>query len=180
MFNDTLTRSGTARASALDALSPADLGALVLRLVIGLTMAAHGSQKLFGWFHGYGISGTGTFFAMQGYPAAKAMAAVAGLSETLGGLGMAIGLLTPLAAAAVLGTMINALVFKWGGGFFAPAGIEYELVLAVAAGAIALSGPGGLALDRFVPPLRRYRPAYGIGAVVLAVVVAVLVLLSRH
>lgn len=99
-----------------------DAGLLLLRLALGLTMAAHGAQKLFGWFGGPGLDGTGQFFTMSGYPAGRTMAVVAGLSETLGGLGLVAGLLTPLAGAAVVGTMINALAVKWGGGFFAPKG----------------------------------------------------------
>ncbi|MET9699750.1 DoxX family protein [Streptomyces sp. NPDC006529] len=154
-------------------------GLLILRLVLGLTMAAHGSQKLFGWFGGGGISGTGKFFTASGYPAGNTMAVVAGLSETLGGLGLAAGLLTPLAAAAIVGTMINAIAVKGTGSFFAPAGIEYELLLTAAAAALALTGPGRFALDRFLPVLRDHRPAFGALAVVLGVVLAGAVLLAR-
>ena len=119
-----------------------DAGLLVLRLALGLTLVAHGTQKLFGWFSGGGIDGTGQFFAASGYPFAKTFAVVAGLTETLGGLGIALGLLTPLAGAGLLGSLINATVVK-GGGFFAPAGSEYELFLASAALAVTLTGPGG-------------------------------------
>ncbi|MFC6066031.1 DoxX family protein [Streptomyces ochraceiscleroticus] len=156
-----------------------DLGLLLLRLAVGLTMAAHGSQKLFGWFGGPGLDGTGQFFTMSGYPSGKAMAVVAGLTETLGGLGLAVGLLTPLAGAAVLGTMVNALAVKWGGGFFAPKGVEYELLLTVAAAALTLTGPGRWAADRLLPGLRRERGAYGVAAVALGVIVAFAVLLLR-
>lgn len=156
-----------------------DLGLALLRLAIGLTMAAHGAQKLFGWFGGGGLAGTGRFFTMSGYPAGKTMAAIAGLSETLGGLGLAVGLLTPLAAAAVAGTLINAIAVKWGGGFFAPKGIEYELLLALSATSLALTGPGRYALDRLVPVVRNHRLAYGIAAVVLALIVSGGVLLTR-
>ncbi|WP_030253581.1 DoxX family protein [Streptomyces violens] len=155
------------------------LGLLLLRLAVGLTMAAHGSQKLFGWFGGPGLDGTGQFFTMSGYPSGKAMAVVAGLTETFGGLGLALGLLTPLAGAAVLGTMVNALAVKWGGGFFAPKGIEYELLLTVAAAALTLTGPGRWAVDRLLPGLRRERAAYGVAAVALGVIVAFVVLLLR-
>ncbi|MEG8182173.1 DoxX family protein [Nocardia terpenica] len=151
----------------------------LLRLAVGLTMAAHGTQKLFGWFGGGGIDGTGRFFAASGYPASKAMAVIAGLSETLGGLGIVVGLLTPLAAAAVIGTLINAIAVKWDGGFFAPKGVEYELLLALAAASIALTGPGRYALDRFVPGVRDHRLGYGIVGIVLAVLAAGGVLLVR-
>ncbi|WP_433710246.1 DoxX family protein [Nocardia sp. CA-084685] len=156
-----------------------DAGLLVLRLAIGLTVAAHGTQKLFGWFGGGGISGTGQFFSASGYPAGDAMAVVAGLSETLGGLGLALGLLTPLAAAAVLGVLINAIAVHGTGSFFAPKGFEYESTLALAAAALALAGPGRLSVDHYLPVLRTHRLVYGIAAIVLAVVAAIVVLLVR-
>ncbi|MFE5239526.1 MULTISPECIES: DoxX family membrane protein [unclassified Streptomyces] len=152
----------------------------LLRLALGLTVAAHGAQKLFGWFGGGGLEGTGQFFEMSGYPAGETMALIAGLSETLGGLALALGLLTPLAGAAVFGTMINALAVKWGGGFFAPAGVEYELLLAAGAAGLALTGPGRLAVDRFLPGLRAHRLGYGVAAVALGAVSAGLVLLIRN
>ncbi|MFF5567862.1 DoxX family membrane protein [Streptomyces sp. NPDC012623] len=156
-----------------------DIGLLLLRVVLGLTMAAHGSQKLFGWFGGGGIDGTGAFFTMSGYPSGKALAVVAGLSETLGGLGLAIGLLTPLAGAAVVGTMVNAIAVKGTGHFFAPAGIEYEVLLTAGAAALALTGPGRIAVDRFLPWVRAHRLAYGAAAVLLGLVVAGVTLLLR-
>ncbi|MFG2560737.1 DoxX family membrane protein [Streptomyces sp. NPDC048496] len=168
---------GSAKSPSLHAY---DVGLLILRLVLGLTVAAHGAQKLFGWFGGGGLEGTGQFFAMSGYPSGRTMALIAGLSETLGGLGLVFGLLTPLAGASVLGTMINALAVKWGGGFFAPEGVEYELLLAAGAAGLALAGPGRLAVDRFLPGLRAHRLLYGVAAVVLAVVIAGLVLLIRN
>ncbi|MFI9329781.1 DoxX family protein [Kitasatospora sp. NPDC052868] len=156
-----------------------DAGLLLLRLVLGLTMAAHGSQKLFGWFGGGGIDGTGQFFTMSGYPAGDAMAVVAGLTETLGGLALAVGLLTPLAAAAIVGTMVNAIAVTWGGGFFAPKGSEYELLLTAGAAALALTGPGRYAVDRFLPVLRSHRLAYGASAVVVGLLTAGVILLLR-
>jgi putative oxidoreductase len=156
-----------------------DVGLLVLRVGLGLIMAAHGAQKLFGWFDGPGLDGTGQFFTSVGYPAGDTMAVVAGLTETFGGLALAVGLLTPLAGAAVLGTMLNALAVKWGDGFFAPAGVEYELLLVVGAAAVALTGPGRYAADQFVPVLRRHRITHGAGAVLLALVTAGVVLLLR-
>lgn len=154
-------------------------GLLALRLAIGLTVAAHGTQKLFGWFGGGGLSGTGQFFSASGYPAGETMAAIAGLSETLGGLGLAVGLLTPLAAAAVLGTMINALVVHGTAAFFAPKGFEYELILALGAASLALTGPGSIAVDRYLPAVYRPRLVYGLAAIVLGVVAASVILLIR-
>ncbi|MEU3063625.1 DoxX family protein [Streptomyces subrutilus] len=157
-----------------------DAGLLLLRVVLGLTMAAHGSQKLFGWFGGGGISGTGGFFTASGYPAGDAMAVLAGLTETLGGLGLAAGLLTPLAGAAIVGTMINAIAVHGAGSFFAPEGIEYELLLTVGAAALALTGPGRYAADRFLPVLRAHRLAHGAAAVALGAVLAGATLLVRN
>ncbi|NXY97501.1 DoxX family protein [Streptomyces sp. BR123] len=170
-----------AAAAALALSTPAhDAGLLLLRIVLGLTMAAHGSQKLFGWFGGGGISGTGKFFTASGYPAGEAMAVVAGLTETLGGLGLAVGLLTPLAGAAVVGTMINAIAVHGTGSFFAQkGGIEYEILLVAGAAALALTGPGRYAADRMLPVLRGHRLAHGALAVALGVVLAVVTLLVR-
>ncbi|MFE6920911.1 DoxX family protein [Nocardia sp. NPDC057663] len=159
--------------------TPTDAGLLVLRLGVGATMFAHGTQKLFGWFDGGGLAGTEKFFAAKGYPMADAFAVVAGLSEALGGLGLILGLLTPLAAAAILGTMLNAIAVKWGG-FFSPKGVEYEVILAVAATSLALTGAGGFALDRFVPGLRNYKLSYGLAAIALALITAGIVLLIRN
>lgn len=159
--------------------TPTDAGLLVLRLGVGATMAAHGTQKLFGWFDGGGLSGTERFFAASGYPMAEFFAVVAGLSETLGGIGLILGLLTPLAAAAILGTMLNAIAVKWGS-FFSPKGVEYEVILAVAATTLALTGAGGFALDRFVPGLRNYKLVYGLAAIALAVIVGGITLLIRN
>lgn len=156
-----------------------DAGLLLLRVALGLTIATHGSQKLFGWFGGGGIDGTGMFFTSLGYPSGKVMAVVAGLCETLGGLGLALGLLTPLAGAAVLGAMVNAVSADWSGGFFSPKGIEYPLLIGLAAAGLALTGPGRIAADRFLPGLRTHRLAYGAAAVVIAVALAAVTLLLK-
>ncbi|WP_405495806.1 DoxX family protein [Streptomyces sp. NBC_00096] len=178
----TTKPQAAAPAVPLSALStPAhDVGLLLLRVVLGLTMAAHGTQKLFGWFGGGGISGTGRFFTASGYPAGDAMAVLAGLTETLGGLGLVLGLLTPLAGAALVGTMINAIAVHGAGSFFAPQGVEYEILLAVGAATLALTGPGRYAADRFLPVLRAHRLAHGALAVLLGVVIAGALLLVRN
>ncbi|MFJ5264874.1 DoxX family protein [Streptomyces sp. NPDC088387] len=172
------TRSGTTHPVPA---SPAaqDVGLLMLRLVLGVTIAAHGTQKLFGWFDGGGLDGTAQFFAASGYPAARTMAFVAGFIETTGGLAIAVGFLTPLAAAAVAGDMINAVGVKWNGGFFAPTGVEYELLIVVAALAVAVAGPGRIAVDRALPVLRAHRLAYGASAALVALVTSGVFLLLR-
>ncbi|MEU2251578.1 DoxX family protein [Nocardia xishanensis] len=173
------TTTAPARTAAVSTL-PTDLGLLVLRLTVGLTMAVHGSQKLFGWFDGAGLDRTSKFFASQGYPASDFFAVVAGVTEGFGGLALAIGFLTPLAAAAMLGTLLNALAVRWGGGFFAPKGVEYELLLIFSTVTIALAGPGRFAVDSLLPYLRPYRLVYGIASIALALITAGVVLLIRN
>ncbi|MGW0824494.1 DoxX family protein [Streptomyces sp. NPDC002845] len=160
-----------------------DVALLVMRLALGFLLIGHGTQKLFGWFGGGGIEGTGQFFELSGFPAARTMALVAGLTETLGGLGLALGLLTPLAGAAVFGTMLNAMAVNWAGGFFMmdqDGGVELDVLVAAGAAALVLAGPGRFAADRFLPVLRTHRPAYGIAALVLGAVTAGVVLLVRN
>jgi putative oxidoreductase len=113
-----------------------DLGLLALRLVLGLLFVGHGAQKLFGWFGGYGLAGTGTFMESIGLRPGKQMAALAGLSEVLGGLLFIVGLFQPLAALMIGGAMLIAIA----------KGYEYNLVLLVLAIALALLGPGALSL----------------------------------
>lgn len=128
-----------------------DCGLLLIRLTFGVLMAGHGLQKLFGWFGGQGLTSTGKSFEMMGYSPGKVFAAIGGASEFLGGVGLALGLFTPLAAAALIGVMINAMVTVTGarGLWDEQGGIEYNLAITVVALGIAAIGPGRLALDRY-------------------------------
>ncbi len=135
--------------------------------------------SLFGGFDGPGIRTTGRFFQQGGYPAGATMALVAGLTETLAGLGLVLGLLTPLAGAAIVGVMINAITVKWAGDVIGRQGVEFESPIPAAAAALAITGPGRFALDHFVPGLCDDRLVYGVAALVLAVALAVLLLLPR-
>jgi putative oxidoreductase len=125
------------------------VGLLILRLVVGLSLAAHGAQKLLGWFGGYGLAGTGQFLEQLGFRPGRLHAAQAGIAELVGGLFLAAGLLTPAAAAAVVAVMLVAAVsVHITKGFFAHnGGYEYTLVLGGAALALAFTGPGALSLD---------------------------------
>jgi putative oxidoreductase len=124
-------------------------GLLVLRLFIGAAFIGHGTQKLFGWFGGYGPQGTGGFFASQGYRWGVAMAVLAGLAEAGGGLLLALGLLTPFACLAIAIVMLNAiLVVTLKRAFMA--GSELELAYLVAVVALAATGPGRFSLDRVI------------------------------
>src|SRR2546423_15421712 len=86
-----------------------DLGILAIRTVFGLAIAAHGAQKLFGWFGGYGLKATGGFFEQLGFRPGVPFAATAGLSETGGGILLALGFFTPFWSAAVLAAMLVAV-----------------------------------------------------------------------
>ena len=130
-------------------LTAISIGLLALRLVVGLTMAAHGSQKLFGWFGGHGIAGTGGFFEMLGFKPGRVFALAAGASELLGGVLTAAGFLGPIGPALILSVMIvAATTVHWKNGFFAASnGIELTLLVSVAAIALAFAGFGQFSLD---------------------------------
>src|ERR1700682_1124116 len=104
-------------------------GLLVARLVFGTVMAAHGAQKLFGWFGGYGIAGTGGFFESVGFRPGRALALAAGIGETASGLLMALGLFGPIGPAVMLSVMVVASSLHWSNGLFAMSnGIELPLL----------------------------------------------------
>ena len=125
-----------------------DLGLLLLRLGAGGVLAAHGAQKLFGWFGGHGIEGTGKFMESVGYAPGRASATAAGLAEAGGGTLLALGLATPAAGAAAAGAMAGASAVHAPNGFFnAEGGYEYAATLALAATGLAVAGPGRLSLD---------------------------------
>ena len=123
-------------------------GLLVLRLGLGLLLVGHGSQKLFGLFGGPGLAGVGGFFHSLGFRPGKPMATVAGASEAGAGVLLALGLLTPLASAAVIGTLAVAGSVHWASGLWAQnSGYELPLLYATGAAALAFTGPGAYSLD---------------------------------
>jgi putative oxidoreductase len=126
-----------------------DIGLLVLRLAVGLTMAAHGGQKLFGWFGGYGIAGTGGWLESIGFRPGKVQAAVAGTFEFAGGLLIALGLLTPVGAALIIAVMVTAIgsVHLPKGFWVSDGGFEYNLMILASSAALAFAGPGAYSLD---------------------------------
>jgi putative oxidoreductase len=122
---------------------------LILRLVAGLTLAAHGAQKLFGWFGGSGFGGTVKMQERMGFKPAWLWAGLVILGEFGGGLSLAFGFLTPLGAAGALGAMFMAIVkAHWKNGFWnSKRGLEFPLQLLAAAVAIGFAGPGSYSLD---------------------------------
>jgi putative oxidoreductase len=126
--------------------------AVTLRVPIGIILAAHGSQKLFGWFGGHGLEGTGQFMASIGLNPGFVMALLAGSAEFFGGVALMLGLLTRPAAAVNAITMLVALFWvHWGNGFFLDKhGIEYALALLSATVTLALMGGGRYALDTYL------------------------------
>jgi putative oxidoreductase len=152
-----------------------DIGLLILRLVVGSLLVGHGTQKLFGWFGGGGPEGTGGFFASLGYPRAKQMAVLAGLGEAGGGLLLAIGFLTPLAAAGIIGVMVNAMFSAHAGKglWVTNGGSEYPLTLATVAFALAWTGPGAYSIDNALGwnPSDAIAAAFALGLGVLSAIV---------
>lgn len=126
-----------------------DAGLLIIRVLVGTVFAGHGFQKLFGWFGGGGLDATAGWFKSLGFGDGRTAAVMAGATEIAGGLGLALGLLTPLSAAGVIGVMTVAALQNASTKGFWSAGGGWELnwyLIAVAFG-LAVTGPGGWSLD---------------------------------
>ena len=146
-----------------------DLGIFLLRIVVGLTLAAHGAQKLFGWFGGPGLDKAGQGMAMLGFQPGRRSAFRAGIVETAGGALLALGLFTPLAGTLVASVMLVAAVSAHlkKGFFLESGGFEYTLVLGAAGISVALTGPGALSIDALLG-ISVNGAVWGLGAVVAA------------
>ena len=129
-----------------------NVGLLILRVVVGLLLVGHGTQKLFGWFGGHGPEGTGQFFHNIGFRPGKPMAILAGLGEAGGGALVALGFLTPLGAAAVVGTMLNATlsVHRGKGPWTTDGGWELPMTYATVAAATVFTSPGNYSVDHIL------------------------------
>ncbi|WP_435106139.1 DoxX family protein [Arhodomonas sp. AD133] len=147
MTTQTSTRTLTQAPAGLAGL--ADLGYPLMRVTAGLLLMPHGAQKLFGWFGGYGLAGTGEFFAGSlGLEPGIVFALLAGLVEFVGGLALVLGLLTRPAALAVAVFMAVALSVHVPNGFFwTNGGIEYPLMWGLMAVGILLRGGDRYSLD---------------------------------
>lgn len=129
-----------------------DAGILIARVMLGLAIGAHGAQKVFGWFGGHGLKGTGAFFESLGFRPGPVFALAAGLAESVGGFLTAAGLLGPVGPALIVLVMLVAmLAVHWPHGFFASSnGIELPLMYLTAALFAAFAGPGAYSLDRLL------------------------------
>lgn len=169
-----ITAPDALHTSATDSAST-DIGLLVLRAGSGGLLFVTGSEKLFGWFHGTGWHRTTETFGQMGYRPGTVFGTLAGLCEFTGGVLLVLGLLTPLAAAIIIGTMINAVHVTWPHGLVAA---DSAGLLIVAAIALGITGPGRISLDHNRPWERRGL-GWGVGALVLGVVAAVITLVAR-
>ena len=157
-------------------------GLLVARLILGTLMVAHGTQKLFGWFGGSGLAGTGGFFEQLGFRPGRAFAAAASLTEIIGGILLALGFLGPIGPALVISVMIVAAVtVHWKHGLFAGTnGIEVPLLYATGALTLALTGPGAYSLDAALGLDRLWSPGLEWAAIGTGVLGAVASLAARR
>ena len=128
----------------------AGYGISLLRVVTGLTFMAHGAQKLFGWFGGYGLAGVAQWMESIGLTPGYLLAALAGSAEFFGGLALVVGLLVRPAAVSLFVAMLVAIVsVHWVNGFFmADNGFEYAMILALISAVLLIEGAGKLSLDR--------------------------------
>lgn len=132
--------------------SDAGFSALALRIPVGIIFMAHGAQKLFAWFGGYGLEGTGQWMASIGLEPGYLMALLAGSAEFFGGLFLVLGLLTRASSAVLAVTMLVAIfaVHFQNGLFMANNGYEFALSLLAVTIGLALSGSGKVAIDNVI------------------------------
>jgi putative oxidoreductase len=149
-----------------------DAGLALARLVLGLLMAAHGAQKLFGWFGGHGLAAVSGMFEGLGFRPGRVFATAASVSEVAGGLLVALGFLGPIGPALMLSVMIVAAVsVHWQNGLFVmDNGIEVPLLYAAGATALALTGPGQFSLDALFGLTPLWTPAVTWGVLAAGVI----------
>jgi putative oxidoreductase len=158
-------------------------GILFLRVIVGLTLFAHGTQKLFGWFGGPGPRGTAGFFGSLGFRREHAlpMAVLAGLSEA-SGLLFALGFLTPFAALGMASVMVVAVgTIHYKNGFWATSGgLEYNLLIWAVAIAVAATGPGRFSIDHALGWVDNISGLWwGVGVLVVSLLGGLMVLALR-
>ena len=148
-----------------------DQGLILIRLVFGLLIAAHGAQKFFGWFGGHGLAGTAGFLESLGFRPGRLFAISASLTELASGLLIALGLFGPVGPALMLSVMIVAAVtVHWNGVFVTSNGVEVPLLYAAFAVGIALTGFGAYSLDALLGLQWLSSPVIAISALVVGVI----------
>src|SRR2546425_7390088 len=159
-----------------------DTGLLLARLVFGGLMAAHGSQKLFGWFGGHGLKAVSGMFESLGFRPGSFFAPLAALAELTSGVLLALGLFGPIGPALMLSVMIVAEIsVHWPNGLFAMSnGIEVPLLYATGAVALALTGPGSYSLDAWLGLTSLWTPAVKLAALGVGIIGAVANLALRR
>ena len=159
-----------------------DLGLLILRVLVGLVIAAHGAQKLFGWFGGPGRKGFSGWMASMGLRPAWLWGLMGGLGEFGGGLLLALGLLNPLGSLALIGAMAMAIALAhWSKGFWGTkGGYEFPLVLLISSAVLGLIGPGAYSLDALLGIVLPTSLIFWVGLIAVAVVVGYGISLTRQ
>jgi putative oxidoreductase len=131
-----------------------NIGSVAVRGVVGPLFVGHGTQKLFGWFGGFGLEGTGGFFESIGMRPGRRHATAAGVAEALGGALLTLGAATPLAATMVSASMVTAIrkVHAANGPWVADNGFEYNALVVAAMAALVDRGPGSPSVDSVLFP----------------------------
>jgi len=163
-------------------VATASIGLLIVRVALGLLMAAHGSQKLFGWFGGHGLAGTAGFFDSLGFRPGRFFATLASATEVTSGLLLALGFLGPVGPALIISVMIVAAVSMHlkNGLFAANGGIEVPLLYGVVAAGLLLTGPGQYSLDAALSLGYMATPMFAWAALAVGVVGGIMNLFARR
>ena len=168
--------------SAFISTTTFDAGLLILRLALGLYMAAHGAQKLFGWFGGHGLNATGEFMVQLGFKQGRTFATLASVTEVASGVLVALGFLGPIGPALMISVMIVAAVTVHlkSGAFATNGGVELPVLYAVGALALGLTGPGHFSLDAILGLAPLSAPSVALTALAVGAIGGVAPLVARR